>query len=93
MNLEINFSTIMSSGIFSRSCKQELGRLLYLHLYIKSREPESHSVFGGQKEGRNMELPPEVDVSTLKSNSNKLQLGGQCKPKILCEQEREIKQE
>ena len=40
-----------------------------------------------------MELPPEVDVSTLKSNSNKLQLGGQCKPKILCEQEREIKQE
>ena len=36
-----------------------------------------------------MKLPPEMDVSTLKSNSNKLQLGGQCKLKILCEQERD----
>ena len=48
---------------------------MYLYLYIKSREPESHSVFGGQKGGRNMELPPEVDVSTLKSNSNNYNLG------------------
>lgn len=79
----------LSQGVVNRKVRETF---VLTSLYEKQGAWE-YSVFGGQKWGRNMELPPEMDVSTLKSNCNKLQLGGQCKLKILCEQDREIKQE